>query len=366
MAPPPSHTARPPGVFPTPGCADGTQLSILGHAVTQSCDRRRTRGLSGAFVLRLLAPVLLLVSLSPGPLSAQQCHIERTIDFCDLQPRRQLIGEVVALGANAMVGALTAGIAQHFEGGSFWKGFRRGAGAGSIVFAGKRLAVEEFPSAGLLGRGVAATGSSMVRNAAVDRPLLSEVILPVGPTRLYIRPGDHSPLRIQLDVAATVSLARAVADANLQFELETSLTSGAAVFRQLNATGRSSWSGREIGGVIELSEDTWVRSVDYRRRVLAHERVHVIQYDQGFILAGRPMEAALLPLLPGGRALERWFDFGLETPFWALLNHMVDYDERPWEAEAELLGRTSEGENPTGQGIAEIPMGGKSASYPAW
>lgn len=205
----------------------------------------------------------------------------------------------------------------------------------------------------------------MVRNAAVDRQLLSDVILPVSPTRLYIRPGDHSPLRIQLDIAATVSLARAVADANLEFELETSLTSGAVVFRQVNATGRSPWSGRELGGVIELSEDTWRRGGDYRSRVLAHERVHVIQYDQGFILGGRPMEAAILPLIPGGTALERWFDFGLETPFWALLNHTVDYDARPWEAEAELLGRTSEVESRTGQGIAEIPMGGESASYPA-
>src|SRR5688572_16046106 len=80
------------------------------------------------------------------------------------------VGDVTFLGANALTSGLSAGLLQRLRGGSFRDGLARGALGGSVKYAGMRVSAQRFDGAGLLGRHVAATGTSMVRNASDARP----------------------------------------------------------------------------------------------------------------------------------------------------------------------------------------------------
>jgi hypothetical protein len=74
-----------------------------------------------------------------------------------------------------------------------------------------------------------------------------------------------------------------------------------------------------------------------RSDVLAHERVHVLQYDFALAAWGEPAEAWLLAPLPGGARLDRYLDFGLPLLPWAAANLVIPHDYRPWEQEADYL-----------------------------
>src|SRR5690606_5020089 len=76
------------------------------------------------------------------------------------------VSEFTVLGFNAVLGGLTAGIRQWRSGRSFSDGCSRGFRGGGVVYAWKRSAAERCPSAGLIGRGVAGAGGSIVRNAS--------------------------------------------------------------------------------------------------------------------------------------------------------------------------------------------------------
>lgn len=61
-------------------------------------------------------------------------------------------GELAFLSGNAALGGLTAALIQELQGGSFWRAFLEGALGGAVVYGGKRIAVERFYAAGLVGR----------------------------------------------------------------------------------------------------------------------------------------------------------------------------------------------------------------------
>lgn len=249
------------------------------------------------------------------------------------------VGDLAALAGNALFGGLSAGLGQALRGGSFQDGFTRGALGGGVIYAGKRVAVQRFDGAGLLGREVAAIGSSVVRNAADGLPSLSRLMLPFGLVRVYVEPRASSPVHARVDLLTLAWTGYAALTPELEWDAGASLSSGAPVFRvqdRLIVTGGDTTeaSGKAVAGVILLSD---IHRLNVSAN-FAHERVHVLQHDQIFYVWSDPLEEWAVRQLPGGGALNRYVDLGLTSVFTsALARIFADYDSRPTELEAEFL-----------------------------
>jgi hypothetical protein len=75
-------------------------------------------------------------------------------------------------------------------------------------------------------------------------------------------------------------------------------------------------------------------------RVLAHERVHVLQEDQLLHTWLEPGEEWLLRKLPFGDRIARRFDINLSTELLGVLALLFPaHAHRPWELEAIYLSR---------------------------
>lgn len=259
----------------------------------------------------------------------------------DVEWRSSWTGEISTLGINALIGGLTAAIPQLHRGGpgEFLDRFARGALGGSVGYVGKRLAVERWSGAGFLGRETNAVGASMIANAAEGHPLLSQVILPVGPVRLYVRPNGGLAVNAKLDLAAAVATAYAATRPETRLDLPKSLSAGAPVFFTESRLPSFAPEGHHAFGAVrvETTEREWNQQFERAATIFAHERVHVLQHDLALQAWGMPAQQWLLPRVPGGRFLDRYVDLGLHSLAWAGLNAVVPYDDRPWEREAYFL-----------------------------
>lgn len=286
--------------------------------------RRRVSGP----LLALLAALALPIA-SPAPAQTLHDHEERWAS--------DALGEVAFLGINALVGGLTAGVWQELSEGSFEEGFAGGALGGSVAYAGKRIAAESFPGAGLLGRDVAAVGSSVVRNAADARPLLDSLALPVGPLRLYLSPRDPSGPRVEADVAELYWITYGLVDHRLELDVGESVSSGAFVFDAERPLLQHDEPvlGVAAAGVVFLSPG----GGDRRDATLAHERAHVLQQDFIHHAWFRPLEDHLARKLPA-EGLVDTVDYDVLHPGlrWTTV-HAAGWDGlgTPLQAEAEFL-----------------------------
>ncbi|HEX8692842.1 MAG TPA: hypothetical protein VF746_10505 [Longimicrobium sp.] len=257
-----------------------------------------------------------------------------------LPAQRYGAGDEVAVAAvNAALGGLTTGVWRVVHGRRFTDGMLTGMAGGALGYAGKRVAVERFFGAGLLGREVGAVGASLVRNSADGRPALERVMLPLGPVRFYVTPREPAPVRVRLDATATAYAVYQAFRANHALDLEQSLSAGAVVFRVYGG-GDGVYAGQEDAYTILLFYPAERRPLtpEERRAVgitAGHERVHVLQDDQMFLYVASPLEDRLLPARKG---LLRHVDVGLATPLlWRGLSNLIEYEDRPWEDEAEIL-----------------------------
>ena len=141
-------------------------------------------------------------------------------------------------------------------------------------------------------------------------------------------------LRARVDLAA-VSVAAYAAAAGSRFDAAESLSSGALVFRVRAGIGELAYEARQAAGVVQLRDGADPERV---ARAGAHERVHVVQYDQSFVLWAAPAEAAVMERARWSRALHRWADIGVNAPALAGIGAVVPYRTQPWEAEAAYLG----------------------------
>lgn len=251
---------------------------------------------------------------------------------------------LAALSANALLGGLTAGVIQELRGGSFQDGFTRGALGGGVVYAGKRAAAERFGGAGLLGRGVAALGSSVIRNAGEGRGSLDRLLLPVGPVRVAIAADSLPRVRAKIDLLTVFWIGYGIAEPALEFDAGRSLSAGAPVFvapgRDIRWKGANrAVAGTVPAGVILLSDDDPVFDSPARRATtFAHERVHVLQYDQALVTWVDPLESWVLPKVPHGEFVRRHAN--VLTPLIIAPFFLVGrYEARPWEAEARFFAR---------------------------
>lgn len=273
-------------------------------------------------------------------------------------------GELSTLGINALVGGVTAAVPQLRRGGrgNLLDRFARGALGGSVGYAGKRLTVERWDGAGFLGRETSAVGASMVSNAARGRPLLSEVVLPLGPVRLHVRRTDAVAVNAKLDLAATAAIAYAATRPDTRLDLGKSLSAGAPVFFTENSRPAFAPEGHHAFGVVrvETTESEWDQQFERAATLFAHERVHTLQHDLALQAWGAPAQRWLLARIPGGKTLDRYVDLGLHAVLWAGLNAAVPYEDRPWEREAYFLSnrpadRQPAAEEPTGPAFQSGP-----------
>jgi hypothetical protein len=251
------------------------------------------------------------------------------------------VGDATFLSLNALSGGLTAGLFQKLRGESFTDGFARGALGGSVYYAGLRMTAQRFDGAGLIGRQLAATGTSMVRNAADGRPALERLFVPLGPLHLYVDRAQGFAVRPKVNVSALTVLLSAVAEPRLHWDAGATFSAGAPVFR---APGRRLFSdGRTVNGYVR-SSSIFISDIPSRpdASVLAHERVHILQGDWRFLTWSEPLEAWLMNGIPHGSTVYRYVDVDYAVPWliWGMYHVLdVEHDERLHEIEANFLSR---------------------------
>ena len=254
--------------------------------------------------------------------------------------------DLVFLGGNAVLGGFAAGLTRSLRGGSFWDAFRDGALGGAVSYAGRRVAVEGFGGAGLVGREVAAMGSSFVHNASEGNSLLDEVVLPLGIARLYVRndttPGRSFRVRLKLDVPTALATVYFGVRRDADFDLAASLSAGTPVFYTRDPSADEGWFGAQTAGTIWLEGNPSDPSPEtHEAEVFRHERVHVVQYDFTALGWGHSFDRFLTNRIPGGSWVEGHFDLGAHVAAWGLANLLIPYGQRPWEHEAHFLSSVS-------------------------
>jgi hypothetical protein len=269
----------------------------------------------------LLAGVLLLSLTRPGVAGAQVSTGDRASN----------------LAINGAIGSALAATHALLAGRSPWKALAPGFGGGVIMGAGKQLAGSRFFGAGLLGRHVAYAGVGVVELAAHDTMVFRSTL---GPFTVEVRPKAQDRVRSKINVvdAGTLLIYTLQRDAHL--DMAGTISTGTPVFR-LPAERMEFEDGTAEGfqhtGVILLAENLSV-DTHHRRRILAHETVHLLQEDALSYLVGLPLERALIRRLPFGDRAPRMLDVGALAPLGVIwLSTRMRYESRPWEREAYTL-----------------------------
>ena len=284
-------------------------------------------------------------ALGAEALTAQEPCFQGSVDHegpCIFDAPRW-VGEFASLSANGLLGALTGGLSQHLRGGSFQDGFVRGALGGSIIYAGKRAASESFSGAGLIGRSVAAVGSSSVRNASEGAPLFSRLTLPLGPVWMEIDTSTRG-IQARLDPVALGWMVYAISEPELELDWADTLSDGTPVFKTHNKVlqlpgDTVHTAGLTNAGIVYLA-DVPAYGSNHARRHRAHERIHVIQEDQLAIMWTDPLGGWAIGSVPRLRPARSRLAVNLSTEILRLLGGAIpEYGDRPWEVESVFFAR---------------------------
>jgi len=242
-----------------------------------------------------------------------------------------------AASVNVAIGGVIAAVRARVGQRPVWPAFLGGAAGGAVAYGGKRLIGTRAPIAGIVGRQTSAVGATMVSNAAEGRPLLASLVVPIGPVRLYVRDrsssGEPARTHAKIDLAGALATIYYAAQPGAKLDPLLTLAASAPVFVG-NPPGKGFHVASHTAGVIGLDPDL---SGQGRRRSIAHELIHVTQYDFAFITLSAPFEKIVLGSHATGRRLHRHFDLSLNAPVLMLLNAVIDHDNRPWETEAALM-----------------------------
>jgi hypothetical protein len=218
------------------------------------------------------------------------------------------------LGANAILGGASAALAALVRGDAVLEAFANGAGGGALLYAGKRIAVGSWPGAGFVGRQVTSVGGSIIGNEVSGRGPLDRIAFAAGPLRAYVGP-EVSGVHWRLDVPAVVGSAWFWIR-GAEPDLGKSLSSGALVFR---GEGEGSLPGTIVY--------TTSRNPDRVAYVLAHERVHVLQYDHSFLAWGDPFEGWLAQRFPSLRGTLDRLEFNVPVLATTILLSILVWEE---------------------------------------
>lgn len=238
--------------------------------------------------------------------------------------------------ANALLGGVIAGLFQAFsDDGSFVEGFGVGAAGGFVTYGGKQVAARRFAGAGLLGRQIASLGGSVTANARDGTGPLDRVTIQLGLGRLYWD-RTRSSVVFRPDVATLYYTALAAARSGVGLDWSHTLSAGTPVFHTepgVAGLGGNA-AGRAFGGVVLIDANARLHLDD----VAAHERIHVLQYDQQFALWGDAAERKLGSMFGQEVAsvLGR-MDLSIGLVPVAPLLYYVPRDSNPFELEARHM-----------------------------
>jgi hypothetical protein len=244
--------------------------------------------------------------------------------------------ELHLLGANVLLGGASAGIVALFHGEPLAKGVLKGVAGGAVVHGGKRMVVEHWAGAGLLGRQVGLLGGSMINNGGTGRGTFDRVAFGFGPVRGYLD-RQNGELDWGLDVPGAVAVLWGIVDSDLSLDPLQSLSSGAVVFQ---GKGTFALPGTYVYWRSQNPRDPEGYAARLRYE-LAHERVHILQYDQTFLALGKPTESWVATRLPDlGLPFALEFNAVSLAAAAAMASHVWPrHDDQPWEREAMFLGR---------------------------
>ena len=248
-------------------------------------------------------------------------------------------GHLLLLGANMLVSAFTSGALSWHRGGSFSAAFGKGALGGATVYAGKALVVKQGSAAPFLGRQLAAVGASAVRNAGAGEPLLADVSLPLGPIHVHVGPRPRGTAPVSIDVLGVATLAAAFLSYDARMDWQASLAAAAPVLVVSDPEDRLPWNGRHVGGNLLLRDVRGSHRPFTPATTLAHERVHLLEYDQMALLWSEPMERALLERWRWTRRVQPYVDLGFNGGINAALRFLPEH-VNPIEIEARFLAGT--------------------------
>lgn len=246
-------------------------------------------------------------------------------------------GRAAHLAVNGALGGFSAAMFALVRGKNPWRAAFMGFGGGVALGVGKQVAGRRFDGSGLIGRQLAAFGTSVVRTASEDTMLF---IVPAGPMTLEVRPGAVERVRPRVNLVGTATVLYYVIRADTRFDMRSTLSAGAPVFRfptETVTTRDGIIFGRMDFGTIVLGSPPSVLDAQ-RRLTLPHESIHILQYDFLDQALALPPERAILRKLGAGTGFLRHVDVGAISVLLAgVLQMHMDYDDRPWEREAVLL-----------------------------
>ena len=241
------------------------------------------------------------------------------------------------LAVNGALGGFSAAMFALVRGKNPWRAAFMGFGGGVALGVGKQVAGKRFDGSGLIGRQIAAFGTSVVRAASEDTMLF---IVPVGPMTFEVRPSAVDRVRPRVNLVGTATVLYYVIRADTRFDMRATLSAGAPVFRfptETVTTRDGIIFGRMDFGTIVLGSPPSALD-EQRRRTLPHESIHILQYDFLDQALTLPPERAILRKLGVGAGFLRHVDLGAVSVLLAgVLQMHMDYDDRPWEREAVLL-----------------------------
>ncbi|HSJ05791.1 MAG TPA: hypothetical protein VK936_03745 [Longimicrobiales bacterium] len=266
------------------------------------------------------------------------------------EPQASVSDHAAVLAVNVALAGLTAGVRQWRSGGSFLDGLWRGGLGGAGTYAGKLIVTADAPGAGFAGRAVAAAGASVSRNASDGLPSFHRLVIPAGFVRMHWEPAAGN-FHTSIDVTGAGAVVGSyLAGMGASLDMRRTLSSGAPVFMAREWESNWGWHARHVAGTIVLRGDSPddIRHDRFIARALAHEQVHVIQYDQAWILWSEPVERRALKALGASPLLVRSVDLSLHAGVLLGLNALIPYAARPWEREADILSGTDRHTYPTG------------------
>jgi hypothetical protein len=215
----------------------------------------------------------------------------------------------------------------------------RGAAGGSLLSAGKQVAGRGYSATGMAGRVITSLGIAAFTAESRDSLAFR---LPVGPLTLEVRPGASDRLRTRVNVWTATVMTTALLDSDSRFDLRASLDAGAPVFIRPahRMAGHDLKAGFAHPGVIFLNRDAELFGID-RREVLAHEAIHILQWDAYHALVTLPVERAALRRLARSDRINRRFELHVLAPLTVagFAELIREEHDRPWEREAYRLTR---------------------------
>ena len=238
------------------------------------------------------------------------------------------VGVIVS---NIAVGALIGSVGAHIAKRSVVRGLTLGGVGGLLSASGRQLVSDGTRLSWWSARVVNAVGSAVSELAVADT---FSVRFSAGALDLAVVPRAKRHVRARLNAAATLFAVVALSQSRSHILWRESLETGA-----LTVIGPSNdQRATAQPGLIHLPVNGYLQSMDGARRQrldIAHELVHVMQFDALQQLVGTPLERRLASATHVTRGLNRWLDFGVTGPAiagaaaWAL-----PYRHNPFEIEA--------------------------------